>query len=564
MKIESHDISIEKLLQGNYFKIPRFQRPYSWEAEHISEFWSDVIANFEDTYFIGSMVVYHTGRNELAVVDGQQRLTTITIFLSAIRDAFVDLKEIELARGLQSYIERKNRDNQDVFVLTTETSFPYFQDTVLKFDASDMDHEVGKEEEAIERAFNIFSRNLADKISGFFNDKSLSDEDQLESAKNWLKGLRDTILDLNVILVELDNEDDAYLIFETLNTRGKDLALSDLVKNHFTKYLKAGGALDTSRLKWNRIMTVLGESTEDLDADTFIVHSWQSRYENVTKAKAFPKLRAQIKQKNAQTHLEAFLKDAGYWRSIFEMDYQWEADEREIVQSLRALRMFRVVQPTPGLLSLIRAYREKKIKRKKLAATLRSIENFHFSFTAVTSSRSSGGISGMYSSFGRKIFEATDTNVAAAEIRSLEAKLRERVPPISEFKATFEQILYTKDRTSQRNLVRYVLERISEHQKQPTVGNSQNLTIEHLIPQSQIKSGRREEVIGQLGNLILVDQQTNNLLGEKSFSDKKKILKDAGYTLPELFASADEITDELIQDNTRRLAELALEECWKI
>ena len=60
MKIESHDVSLEKLLQGNYFQIPKFQRPYSWEVEQINEFWSDVISNLGETYFIGSMVVYET------------------------------------------------------------------------------------------------------------------------------------------------------------------------------------------------------------------------------------------------------------------------------------------------------------------------------------------------------------------------------------------------------------------------------------------------------------------------------------------------------------------------
>ena len=54
----------------------------------------------------------------------------------------------------------------------------------------------------------------------------------------WLTKTRDVILELNIILITLDNEDDAYLIFETLNTRGKDLELSDLVKNLFTSYSK--------------------------------------------------------------------------------------------------------------------------------------------------------------------------------------------------------------------------------------------------------------------------------------------------------------------------------------
>ena len=70
MKIESHDTSIEKLLTGNYFLIPRFQRPYSWEDENIVDFWSDVTGNTGSNYFIGSMVVYGDENNTLSIVDG--------------------------------------------------------------------------------------------------------------------------------------------------------------------------------------------------------------------------------------------------------------------------------------------------------------------------------------------------------------------------------------------------------------------------------------------------------------------------------------------------------------
>ena len=121
MKIESSDERIDELLKGRIFRIPRFQRAYSWEADHVSDFWSDILSNIGENYFIGSMVVYKEGRSTLAVVDGQQRLTTITILLCAIRDAFKELDRIDQADGLQAYIEQKDRENKTVYVLETET-----------------------------------------------------------------------------------------------------------------------------------------------------------------------------------------------------------------------------------------------------------------------------------------------------------------------------------------------------------------------------------------------------------------------------------------------------------
>ena len=84
MKIESRDRTVKDLLSSGYYVIPRFQRPYSWDIENISDFWADVAEN-QSEYFIGSMVVYQLlGR--LGVVDGQQRLTTIMILLASLRD----------------------------------------------------------------------------------------------------------------------------------------------------------------------------------------------------------------------------------------------------------------------------------------------------------------------------------------------------------------------------------------------------------------------------------------------------------------------------------------------
>jgi uncharacterized protein with ParB-like and HNH nuclease domain len=93
VKIESKDTDVESLLAGSYFHIPRFQRPYSWDDENINEFWNDVVVNQTEDYFIGSMVVYKKDKQQFGVVDGQQRLTTITILLCVLRDYFIELNK---------------------------------------------------------------------------------------------------------------------------------------------------------------------------------------------------------------------------------------------------------------------------------------------------------------------------------------------------------------------------------------------------------------------------------------------------------------------------------------
>lgn len=100
MKIESLDQDIRTLLSSGYYKIPRFQRPYSWSRENIQEFWDDVVRDNPEDYFIGSMVVFKESNQRFGVVDGQQRLTTIMILLARLLKA-------QLARNIAQVVEKK-------------------------------------------------------------------------------------------------------------------------------------------------------------------------------------------------------------------------------------------------------------------------------------------------------------------------------------------------------------------------------------------------------------------------------------------------------------------------
>ncbi len=139
MKIEANDKEVQDIFSLGYFKIPRFQRPYSWTEEEIKNFWEDVVIEDYEHYFIGSMVVYQTEKPYYGIVDGQQRLTTITLMLAAIRNAFLGYDEMNLARGIHNYIEKANIDNVNEFILNAETSFPYLQDYIQSFKSERID-----------------------------------------------------------------------------------------------------------------------------------------------------------------------------------------------------------------------------------------------------------------------------------------------------------------------------------------------------------------------------------------------------------------------------------------
>jgi len=566
MKIESEDIDIESLLSGRYFKIPRFQRPYSWDDENIQDLWNDVVTARGEDYFIGSMVVYKAGKSEYSVVDGQQRLTTITVLLCILRDAFAELGDKDLAAGIHQLIERPNRDNRNEFVLKTETSFPFFQEHILKFgDPELVDMAEMTEEVALKRAHINLGRKVRSTMDAVDGDASVPEGDRYLAKVSKLKSIRDAVFNLKVIFVKLENEDDAYLIFETLNTRGKDLAVTDLVKNHFAKLLKGKSTVDAVKIKWNSVLGMIHESSADITSDAFIYHFWASRHEAQPLKKLYPVLKKKIDSKNAKQYLDALVEDSKYYRSIHEPSFGWEVNELRIARSLRAIQLFKLVQPTPAILSLVRAYRQKKIRLGKLAEALDAIEKFHFAFTAVTSSRSSGGISGMYSAFARRLFACTDSNSAALEISALVDKLRDRRPSIDEFVVAFREIGFTKNNTKQKGLVRYILQGFAEHEQFRFSVDRDELTIEHVAPQALIGTGEwNDEVVGQLGNLFLLDPKMNGRLDNKSFQDKMALLAEAKCSLPKSIDAIAAWTPEAVREHTSEMALVAYNEIWAL
>jgi hypothetical protein len=567
MKIDSKDEDIRNVLSTGYYRIPRFQRPYSWTRENTQEFWDDIVKDAPENYFIGSMVVFKDRSQRYGVVDGQQRLTTITILLAVIRNRLKQLGFLDLAQGIQNLIERKNVENKPEFFLSTETSYPFFQDHILKFGEPEVEVKEMREEENLRSAFDLLNSLVGGVVESIQGDTSLKDEQKKKRIQEKLTSIRNAVLDLKVILVKLDDEDDACIIFETLNTRGKDLSLSDLVKNHITKHLKVKSAsLDQPKIKWEKLLETLEGSSAELDVDTFIHHFWLSRYDYLAAKRLFKILKHRVGKAEAKEFLDALVADAKLYRAIHEMAFwKWSKDERRIVEALASLQLFRVQQQTPCVLSLMRSFKDKKLKKGHFEDAVVAIEKFHFLFTAVTSQRSSGGISEMYASLGRRLFEANDTQAAVAILIEIKAKLRERVPVFEEVKALFPSIIYTENQTKQRPLVTYVLAGFQRHSLKSVVVNFEGMTIEHLASQSLIGTGGfSEEIVGQLGNLILVPSELNTKLDNKAFREKKKVLKNAGVVVPPEFAMLDEITPAAIQKRTANLAEQAYRLVWKI
>nr|WP_319557080.1 DUF262 domain-containing protein [uncultured Vibrio sp.] len=564
MKIEANDKEVQDIFSSGYFQIPRFQRPYSWGKDEVENFWSDIIGDKTDSYFIGSMVVYQTRKPYFGIVDGQQRLTTITIVLSVIRDAFLKLGEENLAKGVHKFIETPNNDYINEFVLNAETSFPYLQNHIQSFNDLNseikIDCEVGVEESNLKFAYELLTKKLEQHIPLTQVENPQLEFFAHEDPILKLKELRDKFLSLKLVFIQLDNEDDAYLIFETLNARGRDLKTSDLVKNLILKTIKnTHSTLDSPKEAWNLLVKRFDDISENGVIDTFLLHYWISKHEYTTDKKLFSLIKEYITKdsNNARVLLKDLSENAvSYSKMLSPESSNWTREQYDVQVSLSALNSFKVKQQSSFVLSLLTAYFDRRVSLKQLKTTLKKIEHFHFVFNAITQQRSSGSIATMYSQHAIELSLAKDNDAVQKVLASITRKLSEKLPSYSEFEVKFLELNYLSNRTKSKNIIKYSLCKLLGSQANGLDINHSNLTIEHLIPESRAKKGVGSEIIGSIGNLLLTDASTNgHKLKDKDTSDKIALLEAAGYPLDVNFIKSREWCKPDVEKRAKEVAE---------
>ena len=553
-------LTVDELLARRYYRIPRFQRPYSWDPTNLEDFWRDCVEDNDLGYFVGPMVGWRKSETspEVSVVDGQQRLTTLAVALAVLRDALTEKGEGDLAQGVQGYIERRDRDNQPRFVLQPETSAPFLNKRILASPPDTTQTPENENEKNIAAAHSWISKRL---------EVRLKDRGATTKAKavKELLFVRDRLLGLTVIWIESQSEDSAYVVFETLNSRGKDLAVADLLKNLLlSKQRVKNVSADAPRDKWDAVLQRLQTPDVDLDVDAYIQHWWLSQEKYVAQRKLFRAIRESVKTKEqAASRLQSLVDDApSYARIASPGNYKWTPEESGVAEALQSLVIFNVAQPRPLLLSLLRQRRLKLLTMKVLTPTFRAVESFHFQYNAIAALSSSGGTSARYASYAREITDGADKNAKSVLAKRLREVLSDGLPGTDIFDAGFVNLMYTDTYTREKRLVQYVLRRLHESERahRPT-----KPTIEHLKSQQDITDAESAALVGSIGNLFWFEDDLNNKLENKPFSEKKKILAShkALYDIDDVLAAKDWGKAE-IEARAARLAKLARSTVWTV
>jgi uncharacterized protein with ParB-like and HNH nuclease domain len=544
MNIKPKDKTIKSLLiSGSQFIIPRFQREYSWDKKNYQEFIDDMLnclsikdnKLISDNYFLGTMLFigdYSESNNldsNIYVVDGQQRITSITILFSALSDRFREIGEDVLSEQVFRYIMTQNDDGEDIRILESKTHYPYFSFYIQDREKKDK-LPPSTEEEVIKESFIYFHNKLDEKKLRAHLSKTLGSDNvnQLEY-KEILKTIRDQVLGTTFISISTPDKKNANKIFEILNAKGKQLSHVDLIKNKIFEIIDEKGSADYAEVKWDAIKKILVSRNESVGLATYYRHFWISTYKKSSANKLYDDFIKIIKPQNRDKYKEFLLEMEDNAKNYIKIlnpsrqDYENRKEYFWLVQSLNILmNYFNIVQVRIALLALFKVKDEGLINTKKFKETIQFLENFHFAYNSIVSG-AANRFETIYAKFAIEIRKCKNKSEVNTLIDTmLIIPLNKLFPNLEQFSNGFIKLTFTKKDNSSNVKTKYAIQKLNSFYEQEEIFSDLG-SIEHIVSES---SGNNS---CNIGNLIILEQRLNNEADNLNYSDKKKIYLKSSY-----------------------------------
>ncbi|WP_231214008.1 DUF262 and DUF1524 domain-containing protein [Helicobacter pylori] len=524
--------------QKNQLVIPIYQRVYSWEKEQCKELWDDIIKvggdDKMDGHFIGSILYVLDGithsNNALLIIDGQQRLTTITLLLTALRDHWSDKrKEIE-----DHYLINSDKDGDKKFRLILSESD---KDTLLSL----IDKDRRKPSEP--------SLKIVENFKLF--EEWVSNTDKLETI---FKGLEK----LMIVEIALEKEkDDPQLIFESMNSKGIELTQTDLIRN----YIVMETEIEKQEGFYNKYWRAMEEDFKQNKKwfDRFVRHYLTIKTReipNINKVYVAFKRYQQERGIETEVLLQDLQKYCGYFCRIV---FKKEAD-KDLKKALGFLVDLEMDVIYPLLLELYSDYNDGVLSK----------DDFRRSIALIESYICRRAVCGLGTNSLNKVFPSFTKHIQKDEyFKSLKAHFsylteKQRFPNNDEFKDRFITIDFYNFQKKE-----YFFERLENFDRKEPV-NTQECTIEHIMPQELTEEWERDlgenfqeihdKYLHTIGNLTLTGY--NSEYSNKSFQEKRdmeKGFKDSPLRLNQGLRDLKSFgEEEIIKKRANDLADLAL------
>jgi hypothetical protein len=556
---EAPATGIGKLLAENRFFVPNHQRDYSWTEDEVSQLFDDIddaIKKNRPLYFLGLMVFLNSDRG-LVVLDGQQRLATVVIVLSAIRNwlkqyssrADEAQKIQDRLIGASEYGETElhprltlNTANQDAFYNYVVSSVP-LQDINSARNALKRQDRNKRLLEAIEYAHG--------RIQKIANDTGSPDK-AAEYFFGLVKYLRDNVAVVRLVVTSVEV---AFTIFETLNDRGRDLSPLDLVKNYLFSKAATGSPERERELegRWTQMMSTLA----NVKSDDFLKAFWTSRHGRIRNPELFASLKETYNTANKARSLSIEMLEVAEQYAALESadDPVWAPYSDKVRERVRSLKTIGGQPVHPVILAAFKTMNEREMER-----LLWLLEVLIVRYQLVGNGNT-GRFETTCAKVARSIF-AGDVGTASQALQ----EFKEIFPTDGDFKQNFAN-KQERNNPKAQYLLRGV-ERERRRLEHQAIGDELQLgtlTVEHILPrgggdewEKVIKADESivEECVYRLGNLCLLTK-VNKDLGRAAFSKKKAVFKQSQILMTKELESYGNWTRAEIEKRQQKMAKLA-------
>lgn len=564
--LQAGETTLNKLLNtSRQFIVPIFQRNYSWQKSQYEQLWFDILraSKFKEkqNHFIGSIVYIDMGTpagrpQQLLLIDGQQRLTTISILLCAIKDYVqkfnLETKLINLAKIKNQFLYNSDEIDEDRYKLLLnvqdkETYIKLIDNTIFT---------VNKPATNIIKCYEFFYERIEDFI------KQYGQIDEIYAG----------IFKLSLVSISLDKDsDNPQMIFESMNSTGKDLSQTDLLRNYLLMDLTPEKQTRLYKTYWKSMEELFGEDIYKNDVNKFdyFIRDFLTLKSDTGHICKINNVYENFKRYYLDNNCEKFavLKDLFTYAKYYACIDLLQENDDELKLYWQEFKKLDSHVVYPFLLKLYDDYSRQILIKEDFKKILQVVISYLWrrAICEIPTNSLSKTFATLYQAVDKDDY--VNSIIKAFVFKS----------SYKRFSSDYEvrEKLQTKDIYHFR-LRKYLLEALENYyHKEPIDLNTANYTIEHIMPQNIEHNLSWQQMLGEnwqevhslylhtLGNLTITGY--NAEMSNKSFGEKvngESGFKHSHLKLNESIVQCDVWNKKAIQRRTNILTDIILK-IWK-
>lgn len=554
-QIGFEQLGVGAVLKRYRLLVPPNQRDYAWKEKEVSTLLADLalaLNEDEPQHFLGTIVTIPRSNGVLEVVDGQQRLATTALILSAMRHIATGAGNSDnLSRALENYlidVDTSTLEMSPKMTLNTSDTAVFHELLLTGKSPSALPNR--DSHERLVAAYNIARKQLT------IVAKAVKETDQTRVFLRWMNYIE---YGARAILLIVPNNVNAFKMFETLNDRGLKVSQSDLVKNYI--FGQAGSRLGEAQQTWSYIKGALETIEEEDITMLFLRQSLIAMSGYLRETEIYEKVQSIAKGvQSSVTFLQELESLSADYVAISSADSEkWNAYPQKTRRLLRVLQLFDIKPFRPLLLAIARRF-----EPKEAAAACERLVAFGVRLIIAASTRS-GSVEQPLARAAKQVFDAEITTAS-----ELTKALLPIIPTDEQFRDAFETAT-----VSQAKFARYYLRSIETSAKGESdpwlIPNDdpEAINLEHVLPQKpmdnwpQFDDDTIKSYSKRLGNLALLKAKPNSDLKSSPFSEKRAAFSISPYVTTSMIGSAQDWTAEQIVARQKVLAAYALQ-AWPL